>query len=203
MLAGKLVPATFDLASLNVGKSFLYLLLLVGLTLVPAIRNYWKTSHASESFFLSAVILFLMVGQTAGQSRKTFPFVEWNMYNKPAAQEDVVIIEYVGVRANGDQQVLAPGQVFPALGRGTLRLQNLLDLLVKGGMTRAEGKAKQEFLNRLDETLLAMVSEYNRRFPQQSIVDIEVHLSHVDIPLQTRKLSRSASYSPTQYLNQQ
>lgn len=198
IVSGRLVPSEFSFAELNIGKSLLYLGLLTGLAIVPALNRYWKQTHPSESFFLAAFLLFLMIGQSAGESRKTFPFVEWNMYNKPAQQNDVVIIEYVGVRADGSQQVLTPGQVFPALGRGTLRFQNLLDLLVKGGLTRAEGEAKTEFLNRLDATLLAMMDEYNRRFPEQALVDVEVHLSNVDLPLGSSELHRTVSYSRKQ-----
>jgi len=200
-VAGVLLAHGFSLgliaswASLSWHKSLLYGLLLSGIAALPVVARYWRDTSPSEKTFAAGLIFCVLVGQTAGQSRSLFPFVEWSMFSHSSDLEKLLLIEYVGVTEQESRVRLRPGQIFPALGGGTLRYQNGLDLMVKGALTPAGGEMQHEFLTRMEASLAAMKRQYNRHHTEQPLTGIEVYLSGFRAETRVEPGPRKLAYS--------
>jgi len=199
LISSRVTYCDFRFSDLHLGKCLLYYALIVGIALLPGIANYWRQAPAAERRFIAVITFCLLVGQTAGENRKLFPFVEWDMYTQVIPDEPAMVVEYVGVTASGQRILLNPSQIVPALGRGSLRINNGMKNLVRGALS-SEGTEEQQndFRWRMHESLSALKRLHNRKSPSTPITDIEVYLSHVDprTPLNgLDTLPRSKQYS--------
>ena len=195
-LSSRVSLGDFSVSDLHLGKCFLYYALLLGVAAIPGFANYWRNASAHEKRFIGVITFCLLVGQTAGESRKLFPFVEWDMYSQVIPNEPTMVVQYVGVTEKGDRVLLNPAQIVPALGRGTLRITNGMQNLVRGALS-AEGNEEQQkdYRWRMQESLGAIQRLYNKKWPHSPITDVEVYLSYVDprAPMSPRPRSRGYS----------
>lgn len=196
VLSSRITLRAFRFSDLHLGKSVLYYALVLGVALIPGIAMYWWQATTAERRFIGVMVFLLLVGQTAGESRKLFPFVEWDMYSQVIPHEPAMVVEYVGVTEDNQRIVLTPSHIVPSLGRGTLRIGNGMRNLVRGALS-SDGTEEQRnaYRWRMHESLSALKRLHNQKTPSSPIKDIEVYLSHVDPRAPASPLPRSQRYS--------
>lgn len=196
LLSNRVSHSAFNFADLQLGKCFSYYALMCGVALLPGIANYWREASTAERRFIGVMLFCLLVGQTAGESRKLFPFVEWDMYSQVIPSEPAMVVEYVGVTDNNERIALNPSHVVPALGRGTLRISNGMQNLVHGATSpEFSDEQREDYRWRMDESLSALQRLYNRKTPNSPLKKIEVYVSHVDPRSPENPLPRSKRYT--------
>jgi hypothetical protein len=108
---------------------------------------------------LALVLGLLVFGQLYDRSNRTFPFVEWRLYEK-SLPGDPQYLQYRALLRSGREIPLDPGRAFPSLGR---RLVFWLEW-TGAGMERAPDEAERgRARDRFETALRALGAEYNQR----------------------------------------
>ncbi len=157
-------------------------LVYLGVTLLVAGIESVRQTFAGIGWLRLAILLVLgmvvMVVQMTKTNHSFFPFVCWTMYSDVDPEAEVVLIEYIGVTADGTEFAIWPGEFIPALGR--YRLQFMLRQML-GDIFRAEGERRRELAALYRVTLQRLMGLWNRYHPDRKIVALRVRAGQFSI----------------------
>ena len=113
----------------------------------------------------------LLAGHAIARNEDTYPLVAWDMYTD-SRSGDPTFVDYVGVLANGREERLLLGRLFPAGGR---HLRARIDSVAEATV-RESSQGVQ-----LDSLLAAVVIAYDARHPTDSLRAVQLWLGTVPV----------------------
>lgn len=154
---------------------YLALLLIVGRH--KGVASTWETLPRPYRIFLVTLVTVLLGAQLLGRSTLTFPFVGWSMYSFPPAAHKQHF-SYTAMLQSGQAVPLKVSDQFPSL---RIRLKYYLHGTANQIMRYSDELTHQTLITRYEDTLRAVMRQYNRRHPDAPARAI--HVARCTMPL--------------------
>ena len=172
-----------ELDAVFLGECLFYALLLVWLGRRPEITRWFRGEDARYGRLMLAFVVLLVAGQLIADSSRSYPFVTWAMYSKPARKVPV-FLECHGILADGSEVVIPAAQMFQGLG---VRLMRTWLRLAEDAEAETVPDAEAAAWRKFDLLVNSLALEYNRMTPEAPVVETVVW--RVMIPIQSRSES--------------
>jgi len=158
-------------------EACIYLGLLLFLARRKPLISTLKALRPPYQVFLAGLVIAMLGAQLSDGGKRTFPFVVWSMYTRPA-YGDPQYYDYSAVSQNGRE---LPLDVFRVSRTLSSRLMFPLRDLAREIDRAGEGAQRQAMIADYETMLRAVARMYNRRNPDDPIQSIYVW--HCTIPL--------------------
>ena len=161
-----------------------YISWLVLLSAYEPLRQLLRSLPRPQRRFLIAITAVLLIAQVINKTRRTFPFIAWQMYS--TSQPDApVFFEYIGTCADGRELAIDTQDVFRSQGRAVrirLRRQWI-------GIKNAVEDARRSELDREFRALLtATISRFNEQHPESRVRSVRLVRCSMPRPSPGREL---------------
>lgn len=120
----------------------MFAIVMAGFLATPPVRAWLPRIDRLSRLILSAMIAFMLAGQFADESRRTFPFSVYSMFgsiHRDTGRGVVLIYEMHGVTPEGSRVSINAEKLFPTLGLGAMRLSCTLQELTVHAQPGTEG----------------------------------------------------------------
>ncbi len=174
-------------------QSVLYGALAFGLGGQPDVRRLLTALPRRARIGLACLLGALLVGQLAGRSVETFPFVRWDMYGTPHIGEPRYL-EFTAVGADGVERPLNFARAFRALNRQVMNGLERLDDSIDTARDEATRRAQEA---RFVATAQALARRWNDGHPEAPVRRVRAWRVTVPLPFRgketiVRQLRREA-----------
>jgi hypothetical protein len=158
-------------------EACIYLGLLLFLAQQKPLISTLKALRPLYQVFLAGLVVAMVGAQLSDGGKRTFPFVVWSMYTRPA-DGDPQFYDYSAVSQDGREM---PLDVFRVSRTLSFRLMFPLRDMARKIEWAGEGSQRRAMIADYETILRAVARMYNRRHPDDPIRTIYVW--HCTIPL--------------------